>query len=164
MGKGILKNIFSSGASNLVDSVGNAIDKNVTSKEEKLKLKNEFTKIIQDHEYQLNTELTKRHQSDMTSHNKLSKLIRPMTLIYLLSLLTGLIVADSVTPAMTTITPEITEIVDNVTCVTPAITTTIDKFAIDPAWVTLLTALLVTAFSFYFGGREIQKWLINKNK
>ena len=46
MGKGILKNIFSAGASNLVEAVGNAIDKNVTSKEEKLQLKNQLTDLL----------------------------------------------------------------------------------------------------------------------
>ena len=137
MGKGLLKNIFSNGASNLVSSVGDAIDKNVTSDEERLQLKNEFTKIIQDHEYLLDAELTKRHQADMTSDSKLSKLIRPMTLIYMTTFLTTLVITDSI------------EGID---------------FTIASHWVTLLGVLLTTVFSFYFGGREIQKWLINKNK
>ena len=50
MGKGLLKNIFSSGASNLVDSVGNAIDKNVTSKEEKAKVVAEISAIITEYD------------------------------------------------------------------------------------------------------------------
>ena len=46
MGKGIIKNLFSASTSKLVDAVGNAIDKNVTSKEEKLQLKNELVDTI----------------------------------------------------------------------------------------------------------------------
>jgi len=42
MGKGILKSIFSAGASKLVSSIGDAIDKNITSKEERLQLRKEI--------------------------------------------------------------------------------------------------------------------------
>ncbi len=38
-------NIFSSGVSGVIDSVGTAIDKLVTSDEEKMQLKNELIKI-----------------------------------------------------------------------------------------------------------------------
>ena len=144
----ILKTIFSLGTSKLVETVGNAIDKNITSKEERLILKNEFTKIIQDHEAKIQGELTERHKIDMTSDNKLSKLIRPMTLIYLVIFLSCLVFADSITPINT--------VIEN------SVTTSYDAFAVDPAWIKLLTILLVTVFSFYFGGRELQKWLINK--
>ena len=71
----------------------------------------------------------------MVSDNKLSKLIRPATLIYMTGFLTTLIVTDSVSKI---------------------------GFDIAPHWVTLLGVLLTTVFSFYFGGREVQKWLINK--
>lgn len=132
--KNILKTIFTAGTAKLVEAVGTAIDKNVTSKEERLQLKNDFTEIIQKHDYRMQEELTERHKTDMASDNKLSKLIRPMTLIYMTTFLSGLIITDSVA----------------------------DTFTVDEAWVKLLTILLVTVFSFYFGGRELQKWLINK--
>jgi len=131
---GILSKIFSKGASDLVDSVGKVIDNVVTTKEEKEVLKNKFTELLQDHEAKMTDALTERHRIDMVSDNKLSKLIRPMTLIYMTTFLTGIVIADS--------------------CC--------DGFVVEDAWIKLLTTLLVVVFSFYFGGRELQKWLINR--
>lgn len=77
-----LKGLFSSGASTLVEEVGEAIDRNVTSDEERLKLKVELDKIHNDYE----GELTKRLQADAQSDSWLSKNVRPLTLITLLFL------------------------------------------------------------------------------
>ena len=49
---GILAKLFSKGATDLVEAVGNAIDKNVTSKEEKLQAKTEITTILTDYHVQ----------------------------------------------------------------------------------------------------------------
>jgi len=49
MGKRILSKIFSAGASKLVNAVGNAIDKNITNKEERLQLKKEMEAQIFEH-------------------------------------------------------------------------------------------------------------------
>ena len=60
MSKGILKNIFSAGTSKLVDSVGNAIDKISTTKEEKLKAKSEIITTLTDftsHAFEMQKEL-----------------------------------------------------------------------------------------------------------
>ena len=62
MGKFSLKDLFSSSVGALVDSVGNAIDKNITNKEEKLLLQKEIEKQVQDFTVQmevLNVENTK---------------------------------------------------------------------------------------------------------
>jgi len=62
MGKFSLKDLFSSSVGALVDSVGNAIDKNITNKEEKMQLQKEIEKQIQDFTVQmevLNVENTK---------------------------------------------------------------------------------------------------------
>lgn len=77
-----LKGLFSSGASTLVEKVGEAIDRNVTSDEERLRLKVELDKIHNDYE----GELTKRLQADAQSDSWLSKNVRPLTLITLLFL------------------------------------------------------------------------------
>lgn len=77
-----LKGLFSSGASTLVENVGEAIDRNVTSDEERLRLKVELDKIHNDYE----GELTKRLQADAQSDSWLSKNVRPLTLITLLFL------------------------------------------------------------------------------
>ena len=77
-----LKGLFSSGASTLVENVGEAIDRNVTSDEERLRLKVELDKIHNDYE----GELTKRLQADAQGDSWLSKNVRPLTLITLLFL------------------------------------------------------------------------------
>ena len=131
--------LFSSGASKLVDSVGSAIDSLVTSDEERLQLKNQLEKMIMDHnekqmDYvaQYDQEIRKRHENDMKSDSWLSKNVRPLTLIFLTVTTIGL--------AYLTIflLP-----VDKVDLLTP--------------WITLLTTLLVTVYAFYFGSRGIEK-------
>jgi hypothetical protein len=66
-----LSELFTSSAAVLVDSVGKAIDSTFTTDEEKLKLKNELTTIITNHEAVMETkaiefeqEITKRWTSD----------------------------------------------------------------------------------------------------
>ena len=84
-------NIFSGSIGTVIDSVGNAIDKLVTSDAEKLQLHNELAKIqieaeLREEELRLKyeEEISKRHQADMLSDNWISKSIRPLTLIFIL--------------------------------------------------------------------------------
>jgi hypothetical protein len=72
----VLKKIFSAGASTVIDSVGSAVDRLVTSDEERLSLKNELANF--------DTEITNRHAADMASDSWLSKNIRPLTLAFLM--------------------------------------------------------------------------------
>jgi uncharacterized membrane protein len=89
----LLKKLFSSGAKDLVDSVGNAIDKIHTSAEEKELIKAEIEKHIFDYEEKIQQEVTKRWQSDMQSDNLPSLLdllvyfFCFLSLLYLLSLI-----------------------------------------------------------------------------
>jgi len=79
---GLIQNILGGGASELVQSIGEAIDRNVTNTGEKMALYNELQKILNEQEAQL----TARHAADMTSDSWLSKNVRPLTLIGLLVL------------------------------------------------------------------------------
>ena len=133
---GWISDFFTSSTSGVIGSIGKAIDDNVTSDEERLTLKNELAKInteaqgkADEIEVTLEGELTKRHQIDMQSDNKLSKNIRPMSLIYLLFIVTVLAVVDS---ALT-------------------------SFTVDKQYIQLFQALLTVAFGFYFGSRGIEK-------
>ncbi len=81
-------------------------------------------------------EVTKRHQADMISDSRLSKNIRPMSLIFLMFLLFIIIIWDSASTS----------------------------FTVEEAYILLLKTLLITAFVFYFGGREIQKAIMNNKK
>ena len=67
----------------LVGQASNIIDEVVTSKEEKLKLKNELKKVILDHEIEAQKNITERWKADTNSDSFLSKNVRPMVLIFL---------------------------------------------------------------------------------
>ena len=79
------------GVGKLVESVGNTVDKFITTDEEKIRLKQAVDKDIMDFKTSVlqnagsyEQELTKRLQADMASDSWLSKNIRPMTLIAIL--------------------------------------------------------------------------------
>jgi len=76
--------------------------------------------------------VTSRHGSDMTSDSWLSKNIRPLALAYLTIITTGLAIwTIGWMPA--------------------------DKMPILQAWISLITALLLTVYGFYFGSRGLEK-------
>lgn len=127
-------NIFSSSISTVIDSVGNAIDKLVTSDAEKLQLHNELAKIqveaeLREEELRLKyeEEISKRHQADMLSDNWISKSIRPLTLIFILVMYSLLSISSGF------------------------------NFQVTEAYVKLLGEWGMLIMSFYFGGRSIEK-------
>ena len=127
-------NIFSSGVSGVIDSVGTAIDKLVTSDEEKMQLKNELIKIeleaknkADELNFKYEEEVTKRHQADMTSDNWISKSIRPITLIFILIMYSLLSIASGF------------------------------EFEVTESYVELLGQWGMLIMSFYFGGRTVEK-------
>ena len=79
-------------------------------------------------------ERTKRHAADMASDSWLSKNIRPMTLIFLLVVVTVICVLDSASTS----------------------------FEVAQGYISLFTTLLLTIFGFYFVGREINKVILNR--
>ena len=79
----ILSKIFTSGASELVKSVGDVVDNLTTTKEEKLEAQRKLEQMILDYETQMQKEVTTRWSEDMNSDSWLSKNIRPMVLIFL---------------------------------------------------------------------------------
>lgn len=132
--------LFSSGVSEVVTSVGDTIDKLVTSDEEKLTLKNELQTIMNDFEEKqlthiesMEQQVTDRHKVDMQSDSWLSKNVRPLTLIFL--------TVTTVLLAYFTIFADLT---------------TQQTTALD-SWLPLFQTLLVTAYSFMYGGRVIEK-------
>ena len=134
-----LTKLFSAGASTLVDSLGTAVDKLVTSDEERLKMKATILKEVNRHKKEqleaistYDKEITSRHAADMKSDNWLSKSVRPLILVFLT-------VATVVLAYMTIFTLDEARIA-----------------IIDP-WVDLLKVLLITAYSFYFGSRGFEK-------
>lgn len=125
----ILKKIFSSGAKELVDSVGNAIDKIHTSKEEKEIIKHEINKSIYEFEKTIQEQVSERWKADMQSDNWLAKSIRPLSLAFLLVFLTVFTLVDF----------------------------SFVELDIKDSWVDLWQMLAITAFGAYFGGRSYEK-------
>ena len=124
----ILGKIFSSGAKDLVDSVGSAIDKIHTSSEEKELIKAEIKQKILDYDYNIQKEVTKRWEADMQG-NWLTKSIRPISLAFLLLVLTVFTLVDF----------------------------SFVELEIKDSWVDLWQLLALTAFGAYFGGRSYEK-------
>ena len=124
----LLKKLFSSGAKELVESVGNAIDKLHTSAEEKELVKAEIKKVILDYDYNIQKEVTKRWEADMQG-NWLTKSVRPLSLIFLLFVLTVFTLIDF----------------------------GFVELEIKDSWVDLWQLLSLTAFGAYFGGRSYEK-------
>ena len=79
----ILKKIFSSAGSELINSVGGVIDDLVTTDDERLAAKAKLKQIILDHEAKMEQNITDRWTADMNSDSWLSKNVRPMILIFL---------------------------------------------------------------------------------
>ena len=125
----LLKKLFNSGAKELVDSVGNAIDKIHTSAEEKEIIKAEIEKHIFDYEEKIQKEVTKRWESDNQSDNILAKSVRPISLLFLLLVLTIFTLVDF-------------SFID---------------LDIKDSWIDLWQLLAITAFGAYFGGRSYEK-------
>tara|TARA_R100001594_G_scaffold101282_1_gene135831 strand:- start:115 stop:510 length:396 start_codon:yes stop_codon:yes gene_type:complete len=127
---GVLKKLFSAGASKLVDSVGGVIDNLVTTDEEKLDAKRKLKELILRHEAQMEQNITDRWTADMNSDSWLSKNVRPMVLIFLIICTMLLIFIDA-----------------------GAV-----KFEVEEKWTDLLQLVLITVIGAYFGGRTAEKF------
>ena len=125
----ILGKIFSSGASDLVKEVGGVIDNLTTSKEEKLEAERKIKDMIMSYEAEMQKQVTERWKVDMTSDSWLSKNIRPLVLIFLVTSTILLIFIDA----------------------------GLLKFEVKSSWVDLLQLVLITVIGAYFGGRSLEK-------
>ena len=117
----IIKELFNGGVTTLVDEV-------VTSKEEKLVLKNklkeletQYTKVVEDN-------ITQRWQADANS-SMLAKNIRPASLIFLLVIFALISFCDG----------------------------NIGEFTLADGYKEIYSSLLLVAFSAYFGSRGLEK-------
>jgi len=121
----LLTNLFSK----LLGDSSKIIDEVVTSQEEKLILKNELEKILNENRVVIEQEVTKRWQSDMQSDSWLSKSIRPLVLAWLVVSTTLLIFIDA----------------------------GVIEFVVEDKWVDLLQIVLITVIGAYFGSRGLEK-------
>ena len=133
--------LFSGGVTELVSSVGDTIDKLVTSDEERMQLKNELSQQVNDfrksqmsHIENMEKEVSDRHKADMASDSWLSKNVRPIMLIFT--------IVTTMVFAWTTTFADLTEMQVN----------TLN------GWLPLLQNVLLGFVSFYVGGRSLEKF------
>ena len=133
--------IISTGVDKIVDSVGNAIDKNMTTDHERMQMQNELEKIrLQakldaakleaEAESKMDEEVTKRWQADMQGDDPAAKKVRPYSLVYMLFLMTVIVLGDSIQ---------------------------LLQFEVKDSYISLVETLLVTMVVAYFGSRGIEK-------
>ena len=125
----ILTKIFSSGAGELIKSVGGVIDNLHTSKEEKLEAERKIQDLIANHEVEMEKNITERWAMDMKSDSWLSKNIRPLVLVFLVVSTVLMIFIDAGTIS----------------------------FVVEDKWTDLLQLVLITVIGAYFGGRSLEK-------
>jgi len=115
--------------SGMMKPIGDIIDNTTTNQEERGEIKAKIYDAISNSMLAQEQELTKRLEADMKSDSWLSKNIRPLTLIFVLSLYTAFSLTDG----------------------------NIGSFNITDAYVKLLGEWGMLIMSFYFGGRSVEK-------
>lgn len=142
--------LFAAPIDKIVEKTGEAIDKLITSDEERLRLRNELEKIQlegklalkkaeDDAEIRLEEEVTKRWEADAESDSKLAKVVRPASLLYLMGFVSILAVTDGNIIAFG------------------------HEFIIKGPYIDLFEALLMLAFGAYYGSRGLEK-IFNRKK
>ena len=134
--KDILAKIFGTGALDVGNKIAGIADKFIRTKDEKAEFEKTMTEIFIQAEVEQQKNVSERWRHDMASDNKLSKSVRPITLIFLFVSTVVLIFIDS----------------------------GFINFAVDDEWKDLLKVLLVTVVAAYFGGRSYEKGTKIKNK
>ena len=125
----VLTKIFSSGAGELIKSVGGVIDNLTTSKEEKLEAERKVKELVSSYEIEMEKNITNRWQADLKSDSWLSKNVRPLVMVFLIVCTMLLIFIDA----------------------------GIISFEVKSSWVDLLQLVLITVIGAYFGGRSLEK-------
>jgi len=113
----------------VIKEIGNVIDKLTTTEEERLEVKKQIQKILEDADTKAQLEVSKRWEADMKSDSFLSKNIRPIILIYLTVIFTSLAFFDG----------------------------NIGEFGLAKEYIPIFQTLLVTVYGAYFVGRTWEK-------
>ncbi len=121
----ILSGLFSG----LFKSAEGILDTTITNKEELQQVKNELEKIVNEAEKNASNQVTERWKSDNLSDNKLSKNIRPLSLIFV------------------TIVFVIISFMDG----------NVGEFKLNESYIPVYQTLLLSIYGAYFVGRTITK-------
>ena len=115
--------------SGLFKSAEGILDTTITNKEELQQVKNELEKIVNEAEKNASNQVTDRWKSDNLSDNKLSKNIRPLSLIFV------------------TIVFVIISFMDG----------NVGEFKLNDSYIPVYQTLLLSIYGAYFVGRTITK-------
>ena len=118
---GIFKGLFS--------NAKGILDETITTDEERLKAEQKLKALLQEGQKAATHAVTDRWKADLASDNKLSKNIRPATLIFLTVVFTIISFADG----------------------------NAGDFQLDPAYAPIWQTLLLSVYGAYFVGRTIEK-------
>ena len=121
----ILSGLFSG----LFKSAEGILDTTITNKEELQQVKNELEKIVNEAEKNASNQVTDRWKSDNLSDNKLSKNIRPLSLIFV------------------TVVFVIISFMDG----------NVGEFKLNKSYIPVYQTLLLSIYGAYFVGRTITK-------
>lgn len=124
-----MKKLLSLLTGGLIKDVGNVIDKLTTTDEERLAAKQKIQELLEKADQDAQTQITERWKLDMQSDSFLSKNIRPLVLVYLTVIFTGLAFFDG----------------------------NIGGFQVDEAYIPIFQSLLITVYGAYFVGRTWEK-------
>ena len=128
--------LFGSTGGDVANKVGDVVDRFIHTPDEKVAFKKEMAELLNNAQAEKQRNVTERWVSDMSSDSKLSKSVRPLTLMLLIISTILLIFIDS----------------------------GFITFVVDDGWKDLLKVLLITAVTAYFGGRSYEKGTKIKNK
>ncbi len=127
--KQILAKIFGAAGTSIAEKISNIIDKHTFSKVEKAQFEKEMQEIFIKAESDIQQSITERWKIDLNSDSYLSKNVRPLVLIFLITSTVLMVFIDA-----------------------GAI-----NFTVDSEWKELLKLLLTTTVAAYFGGRSYEK-------
>ena len=137
---GFFDKILGSAFGNLIDNVAGTVDRFITTGDEANKFKLAINEQLNSFKLQLLNSsndyeklLTERHKIDMQSDSKLSKNIRPLSMVFTTLMVTIFAITDG--------NLKVGEF----------------AFSINGAYVKLLESLMIMQYTFYFGGRSIEK-------
>ena len=129
-----IQTLLAGGIDKVIDSVGNALDRLVTSDAEREEIKKELEQIklnailqSEDNALKLESQITDRWKSD--NEHGITRLVRPSIVVWAFSLFTLVLLTDG----------------------------NIGTFKINGAYIPILETVLVTTIVAYFGSRGIEK-------
>lgn len=125
----ILAKLFGNAGGSVVEKISGVVDRFVRTKDEKAAFEKEMTEILIDAEAAMQKNVTERWKTDLNSDSYLSKNVRPLVLIFLITSTVLLVFIDAGTI----------------------------NFNVDSEWKELLKLLLTTTVAAYFGGRSYEK-------